>query len=281
MLMSRKIIKKVQKFFYFGQRLHSDYISFLNKAKATGRLLQPLNEYHTASVTTKIIGLRHDVDVSLDWAIKLAEVENSAGARSTYFILHTAEYFFSDIRKRKLNQSLITKLQYLQNQLGHEIGLHTDLITAKNCYGWDQEEFLEYTLELLRKNGIRVHGISSHGTLFKEKFLAKTQKPVNNVSWRILGDDQVDFELSRFGLTYEAGAFQPDLYFSDAQFINGKRCDFSNFPMALLTQDSDIIVSTHPIHWAESIVKYYINGLFQTVNYMITYIKHYLAHKLL
>ncbi len=67
----------------------------------------------------KVILLRHDIDLSLDYAHKLATYENRFGIKSSYYIhLHSETYNALSPR----NMFIIGKIQ----QLGHEIGFHYD-----------------------------------------------------------------------------------------------------------------------------------------------------------
>jgi peptidoglycan/xylan/chitin deacetylase (PgdA/CDA1 family) len=67
----------------------------------------------------KIILLRHDVDISLDCALKLAKLEHEHGLKATYFILLHSEYY------NALSESNQIKIKEISD-LGHEIGLHYD-----------------------------------------------------------------------------------------------------------------------------------------------------------
>jgi hypothetical protein len=61
--------------------------------------------------------LRHDVDLSLDAAVQLAEVEAEAGARSTYFLM-TQSVFYN------LASSEGTRAMDRLRELGHALGQH-------------------------------------------------------------------------------------------------------------------------------------------------------------
>jgi hypothetical protein len=61
--------------------------------------------------------LRHDVDLSLDGALRLAEVEAEAGASATYFLM-TRSVFYNLASEE--GERSITRLR----ELGHRVGLH-------------------------------------------------------------------------------------------------------------------------------------------------------------
>jgi hypothetical protein len=61
--------------------------------------------------------LRHDVDLSLDAAVQLAEVEAELGASSTYFVM--TESVFYNLASRE-GDAALARLR----DLGHRVGLH-------------------------------------------------------------------------------------------------------------------------------------------------------------
>lgn len=79
--------------------------------------------YHDYKKVSRSVILRHDIDYDLDKSIRLAQLENSIGVRSTYFVLLTGDFYnlFARANREKL-KSIAT--------LGHEIGLHFD----ETCY---------------------------------------------------------------------------------------------------------------------------------------------------
>ena len=61
--------------------------------------------------------LRHDVDLSLDAALRLAEVEADAGAAATYFLMTRSEFYNLDSQS---GEDAVDRLR----RLGHRVGLH-------------------------------------------------------------------------------------------------------------------------------------------------------------
>ncbi len=61
--------------------------------------------------------LRHDVDLSLEAAVELAELEGAAGARATYFLMTTSVFYNLD---SPVGVRAINRLR----ELGHAVGLH-------------------------------------------------------------------------------------------------------------------------------------------------------------
>jgi hypothetical protein len=61
--------------------------------------------------------LRHDVDLSLDAALQMAELEAEAGAAATYFLMTRSEFYNLD------SESGASAVERLRS-LGHRVGLH-------------------------------------------------------------------------------------------------------------------------------------------------------------
>jgi hypothetical protein len=61
--------------------------------------------------------LRHDVDLSLDAALRLAELESELGAPATYFLMTRSLFYNLDSRE---GERALERLR----ELGHRVGLH-------------------------------------------------------------------------------------------------------------------------------------------------------------
>jgi hypothetical protein len=61
--------------------------------------------------------LRHDVDLSLDAALAVAELEAEAGAQATYFLMTRSEFYNLD---SATGERTLERLR----ELGHRVGLH-------------------------------------------------------------------------------------------------------------------------------------------------------------
>ncbi|WP_027204149.1 hypothetical protein [Butyrivibrio fibrisolvens] len=80
-------------------------------------------DYHNWKDSDKCVILRHDIDMSLERAVKLAELEGNFGIQSTFFVLLTSD-FYNVFSKR--SSVLIKRIM----DEGHKIGLHFD----ESCY---------------------------------------------------------------------------------------------------------------------------------------------------
>lgn len=94
------------------------YASIINAAKAAGYTMGPIRERRALQGSRSML-LRHDVDLSLECAVALAENEHALEVSSTYFILlHNDFYNPLSPSGRKHVRRLV--------ELGHEVGLHWD-----------------------------------------------------------------------------------------------------------------------------------------------------------
>ena len=75
--------------------------------------------YEDYQLNPRCVILRHDVDLSLEAALRFAELEYKNGVQSTYFILLSTSFY--NLFERKANDA-IKKIK----NLGHDIGLHFD-----------------------------------------------------------------------------------------------------------------------------------------------------------
>ena len=130
--------------------IKSEYFEYL---KHIGHSVT-LREF-TANSAEPAIALRHDVDHDINLAMEMAFWEKEKGCRSTFFLLHTAEYWNAP--------QFIDKALQIQD-FGHEIGLHVNILSewmrgkVDDVYGE-----LKNILDELRHSGLKIFGISPHG----------------------------------------------------------------------------------------------------------------------
>ncbi len=99
--------------------------------------------------------LRHDVDVCMDFARDMAQVESEHGIRATYFVMLRSPLY--NLMSRHAAQALAQLIS-----LGHEIGLHFDACFATGS-GKNLERELTLELGVLSELvGYRVQAFSFH-----------------------------------------------------------------------------------------------------------------------
>jgi hypothetical protein len=219
---------------------YAEYERFLDRL--AGRDVVPLRELARGAGD---LALRHDVDLRLDSALRLAGLEHDRGLRATYFILHTAPYWDDD--------DLVPRVRRLQ-EFGHEIGFHNDLVTVERVLGGEPRAALEDALARLRDAGIAVTGAAAHGSPWCHRLgfhnnyvFAGWDEPQPGFPSRDVAEK---LDPAEFGLEYEAYHVPHDVYFSDSSFVDGRRAHPADLD---LRPGQRTIVLVHPCHWDASV----------------------------
>jgi len=218
------------------------------------------------------VALRHDVDHSLDLALEMAWLEAEQGCRATYFVLPDQPYARED--------RFLEKCLQIQ-ALGHEVGLHNNVLTRWISDGREPREELDEELRRLRAAGLRIAGTSTHGDrlcyvhrylnswCFREsrpgagggaRPLNAEGQPATKPADAILppasgflevGGRRLDLwtlTMAGFGLDYEAHRVSADRYFTDS----GGTWTRSPDPLKEDLSAGRIQVLMHPDWWAEA-----------------------------
>jgi hypothetical protein len=239
---------------------YTRYDRFLARLAEQEATVVPLCEFAGASAAERpVVALRHDVDVSLESALELGRLEHVRGLRATYYMLHTAPYW--------TRPGLLDALRRLQDEYGHEIGWHNDLVTLQCVHGIDARRFLSDELARLRTAGIRVTGTASHGSSFCYRFGYHNNYffsdfdgevvpgfPNSRVVETARGTCEIErARLADFGLDYEAYHLDNNLYFSDTASVSGRRWHPDQLDVSTLMAGQKAIVLIHPCHWDRSV----------------------------
>jgi hypothetical protein len=245
---------------------YEKYAEFLMKISDTNKfVVLPIDEFRKKSDAGKIvIGLRHDVDNDLTVAKRFSQTEKNLGVRSTYYILHTADYYLANPNNKAVHtDSILPVLRDMQNNSHFEIGWHNDLVTLQVVYNIDPVEFLHHELAWLRSNGLKITGSASHGSSYCRVYNYLNFYFFEECTWPIVGQFVNNVEVpdgstkiilkkgrfSDFGLEYEAYFLNNNKYFSDASFVNGERWSIGMLDLNELKKGDRVIILLHPIHW--------------------------------
>lgn len=143
-----KLTEKNSSTYLFQDFTEENYLRILSLAKSRYKLVP----YGTNEMAPHAIW-RHDVDVSLHRACKLAHLEASEDIQSTYFLLPHSPYY-NLFEKEAYN--LVKEMM----ELGHEIGLHFDAGFYSTHLSLSQLEdklrFEKLLIENLFKTTVRV-----------------------------------------------------------------------------------------------------------------------------
>jgi hypothetical protein len=215
-----------------------------------------LRELPEADADDPIVGIRHDVDHDLGSALHMARLERARGIRTTYFVRHTAAYYTRDARLR-------AALRTLQDDLGHEVGLHHDVLTLMLRRGADPVAELRRELEWLRDAGIDVRGAAAHGAgggyhnnwVFSD--WPEAELGVANADELLIDGRAARIPkttLAEVGLEYEAYHLDEDVYVSDARFdARRRRVDPASLELETLQPGTRTVLLVHPCHWHASV----------------------------
>ena len=99
--------------------MNFDYHSYVDLLNIIRQENYTFCNYHNYADSDRCVILRHDIDSSLERAVKLAEVEHDQGVHSTYFALLRTDFY--NVASAK-GYACIRRI----HELGHDIGLHFD-----------------------------------------------------------------------------------------------------------------------------------------------------------
>jgi hypothetical protein len=226
------------------------YAEFVDTLAGSSVTVVPLREFAAARADGPVLGLRHDVDVRLDSALRLAELEHARGLRATYFVLNTAPYWGKP--------GLLVALRRLQ-EFGHEVGWHNDLVSMELVGGANTVEYLHRELARLRAAGVDIVGTAAHGSVWchvlgfdNNAFFTDfpdVKRPAERIRTAALAD---------FGFEYEAYHLGEDRYYSDSRFdLQGRRWHPSFLDLTELEPAVKAITLIHPCQWDTSVVAKY------------------------
>lgn len=242
------------------QFVYARYVALLDRLAKPERFhVVPLRELDTAPADRPVVALRHDVDDRLDSAVRFAEFEHARGPRSTYYVLHTAPYYGTTTHgQAEHDPAILPVLRHLQNDLGHEIGFHHDLVTLQRVFEIEPGPYLAEELAWLRNAGIAVSGCAAHGSYWAHRygyhnnyaFLGWDEPqpghPAVAIGWKL---DPADFELD-----YDAGHLHETRYFTDSVVDDhGRRWHPDLLDLDAFVPGDRVIILVHSCHWDRSL----------------------------
>lgn len=129
------------------------YVDLINLLKEKNYQFTNYKDYETIN---KVVIFRHDVDNSLERALKVAKIENENKVKSTFFLLLSTDFY--NIFSKESNEIIKEIIK-----LGHEIGLHFDENRYKISCEKDLAYYVEYEMNILGEViGKSIESISMH-----------------------------------------------------------------------------------------------------------------------
>ena len=195
---------------------YRDFKTFLYHAKNAGKITS-MSEWDGSNA----IILRHDVDLDIEAAYRLALIEFECGVKSTFFILTTCHSYnpCSSINRRLLHE---------MTEMGFEIGLHFDPTLYEETDEVKLKQYVDKEAEILSDI---------------------TRKPVRSISLHnpFLHGQYPVFE--GYCNAYSGQLFSDDSYISDS------RMDFRGkdpYEFVLNVKYRPVQVALHPVHFSEN-----------------------------
>ncbi len=202
---------------------YKHFIECINNALKKGYTFLKFNENNKANEYNKVIFFRHDVDFDVELALRMAEIENKQGIKSTYFIRVLGRY-------NSWNINIFNSIKKIMD-LDHEIGLHyeEDFSVLNNRNFAEDLEFHKLMLEKLLR--INIRSFAPH-------------EPINTKSIHL--PKEVAKKLDAIE-AYNDFFFRECKYISDSgsRWREGCMHDFINKDIKKLC------ILTHPIFWYE------------------------------
>jgi uncharacterized protein YeeX (DUF496 family) len=165
--------------------------------------------------------LRHDVDSSLKAAFKMAKVERELGIISTFFVLLSSRLYNVFDEKHFFFLKRIS-------DMGHEIGLHYDLIRYKS-YGHPLKETLLTEINILeRLIGKKVYSIASHNPFLSDDPFKSISNYTN--AYALIKDDDI-------------------FYVSDSC----RAWQIEDVHILITKNPKKVQLLIHPSHWTENV----------------------------
>lgn len=198
--------------------------------------IRVMDYYNNIPITKKTLILRHDVDLSADYALKMAEIEQARGIKSTYYFRWCAT-----------DPEVIRRIR----EMGHEVGLHYETLasyakemnlkSAEDITPTVQQELrrrLKFEIAQFEELYGDIDTIASHGAGENSRL------GVTNYQAVIEGENPLDYGL--IGTAY-GSITERFTYVSDVAGI------WATFPYPKLENDNGpFYFLVHPVHWVSS-----------------------------
>ena len=203
-----------------------------------------------------IIGMRHDIDCHPFKAIEMAELESKYNISSTYFVLATADYYGIYGKKEVYRYDCMDEIYKDLYNMGHEIGVHNDLLVIMIDKGLDPYKFNKEELLHYKELGITVTGTAAHGSGLASATVPNYYMFSDFAEETFIDYDGERYEVGEFslnecGYSYESNFTNFTGYFSESGGEWHKSTDFLQILEMLKNSKTGarIQILTHPVYW--------------------------------
>jgi len=174
-----------------------------------------------------IVVLRHDIDQSVEQALRIAKIENDYNIKSTFFLWLRSPFY-------NMFEKKYSDIIYEIINLGHQIGLHFDESVYKIENEKDLNKFIEKEINLIKTYfNVNIYAVSMH----------KPSKTLLNS----------DVRLDKYINTYEKKFFRDLKYISDSRRTWKEGCVCKKLTPKTYPKLHLLI---HPFWWVEKEISF-------------------------
>ena len=202
-----------------------------------------------------VVMLRHDFDNAPFHGLQMAKEEAKRGISSSYYILHGATAYYGTKKKGVVTRYAALDPLYKEiYDLGHEVGVHSDLLTLMILFDIDPVKFQAAELAHWKKLGINVTGTVCHGSVINSMGLNNTwlfaeHKRSGEYTYKGKTYKYGHMSHKDFGFDYEGYLLKYTHRLSDIGKYDGKEL-LRRLQEDCKTGDT-VSILMHPIHWRE------------------------------
>ena len=210
-------------YFMYDKFTFEEYDKITSRLKNKSTNLVFSDFYNNNNVPNKYFILRHDIDYCLTSAYNLAYFESKKGLRASYFLLLSSNnYNLLSEESRDIPKKL--------TDLGHEVGLHYDIMAISKDNNENKRESLLLEIEILSNlTGKDIKSIAMHNPSIYGKDIFANEKNFINVY-----DDKFTKEIKYF--SDSCGAWRDEAYHS--------------FKSSIIPDRLQLL--THPFFWGKN-----------------------------
>ena len=215
------------------------YRKLLMAISRSGLEVYTVEKYLQSGKPAKGVILRHDADLSIKKALRLAQIENSFGISTTYYFRIPKTF----------NEEIIREI----HGLGHEVGYHFEVLDkTSGDYERAVRLFVDEINQFRQKTGIDITTVCSHGGLpydGREKTGYKLNLDIFDYAPGLYDETEI------LGEAYRDIGLSNTTYFSDSQARWHYIPDIWGIIEHIESNPERIVyILAHPDHWNATVL---------------------------
>jgi hypothetical protein len=205
-----------------------------------------------------LVTLRHDVDNHPFKALEMARMEQSHGIRASYYILSTARYYGKYKTTNVIRYPSMESVYLNLYAMGHEIGVHNDLVEIMINHKLDPFVFAKDELKYFEKLGIPIYGSVAHGSYTASNTVRNFEMfsdfaKSKSVEYEGKSYPIGQHTMAEYGYSYEANFINHTKYFSESGGKWSNKGGYDEFIQFIKNSKPGdrIQILTHPTWWGK------------------------------